>query len=241
MAGATYNLRIINDANSTAVNWLQATRSANTISGITYGNATDKPPHTFQGNILHSDGTAPLPSMSFLNDTNNGFYYITTDSFGLSTAGALRFQFGAAGQLGIGGATYGTAETPMCSGGASAAPVWGGALSVPAAYRRTAVISPGQLVANTDNWAPTGLSTCSVIRLSTDASRNITGITAQGAGTKITLVNTGAQDAVLVHNATSTAANQFLCPGAANFTLNGGDSVEIWYDSTSSRWRVIAF
>ena len=107
------------------------------------------------------------------------------------------------------------------------------------AIRRTNVISPAQLTANTDNWNPTGLSTASTIRLSTDASRNITGLVAQAAGTEITLCNVGAQDTVLVHDATSTAANRFLCPGSANFTLNANDSVRIWYDTTSSRWRVI--
>jgi hypothetical protein len=107
--------------------------------------------------------------------------------------------------------------------------------------RKTNVISPAQLTANTDNWNPTGLSSCSTIRFSTDAARDITGIVAQAAGTEITLINTGTQNAVLKHDVTSTAANRFLCPGAADFTLNGSDCVKIWYDSTSSRWRVIAY
>jgi hypothetical protein len=37
---------------------------------------------------------------------------------------ATRFQFGSAGQLGIGGATYGTSGQVLTSGGASAAPTW---------------------------------------------------------------------------------------------------------------------
>jgi hypothetical protein len=104
----------------------------------------------------------------------------------------------------------------------------------------TGVISPTQLAANTDNWNPTGLASARVIRLSTDASRNLTGIVAQAAGTMVWLVNVGAQDCVLVHNATSTAANRFFCPGSANFTLNANDSVQIRYDTTSSRWRALA-
>jgi hypothetical protein len=43
--------------------------------------------------------------------------------YGLSSA--ERFRIGAAGQWGIGGATYGTAGQAMLSGGASAAPAWG--------------------------------------------------------------------------------------------------------------------
>jgi hypothetical protein len=50
------------------------------------------------------------------------------------TADTERFRIGAAGQLGIGGATYGTAGQVLTSGGASAAPTWstvsGGGLTV---------------------------------------------------------------------------------------------------------------
>jgi hypothetical protein len=110
-----------------------------------------------------------------------------------------------------------------------------------AAIVESGVISPAQLTANTDNWNPTGIGSASVIRLSTDASRNITGIVAQNDGTRILLCNVGAQNAVLVHDLTSTAANRFLCPGSANFTLNANDAVYIWYDTVSNRWRVVAF
>ena len=41
-----------------------------------------------------------------------------------ATQAAERFRFGSAGQLGIGGATYGTAGQVLSSGGASAAPTW---------------------------------------------------------------------------------------------------------------------
>jgi hypothetical protein len=41
-----------------------------------------------------------------------------------NVSGVTRFQFGAAGQFGIGGATYGTSGQVLTSGGASAAPTW---------------------------------------------------------------------------------------------------------------------
>lgn len=104
------------------------------------------------------------------------------------------------------------------------------------------VISPPQLTANQNNYNPTGLSTARVLRLSSDASRTITGLTAQTAGTWLALINGGAQDIVLAHNdgVNSSAANVFICPGLVNYTLNAGDSVQVWYDGTSSLWRVIA-
>ena len=101
-------------------------------------------------------------------------------------------------------------------------------------------ISPTQLAANTDNWNPTGLATASVIRASTDASRNLTGIVAQTAGTLILLHNVGAFSLVLKHDATSTAANRFYCPGSADKTITTNSSAWLRYDGTSLRWRVVA-
>lgn len=104
----------------------------------------------------------------------------------------------------------------------------------------TSDISPAQLTGNTDNWNPTGLSGAAVIRISVDAPRNITGIVAQTDGSLILLVNTTTSTITLVHDATSTAANRFYCPGAANYSLTSRSSVFIWYDGTSDRWRVVA-
>lgn len=102
------------------------------------------------------------------------------------------------------------------------------------------VISPAQLTANTDNWAPDNLSFCTVIRAASDASRNLTGIVACLAPNhRKRLINTGAQNIVLKHATTSTASNQFLCPGSADFTLTPNMGVDLWYDGTQSRWRVI--
>ena len=104
---------------------------------------------------------------------------------------------------------------------------------------RVATISPSQLIANQNDWNPTNLATAAEIRLSTDAARDLTGITAQPARTRLLLLNIGSFNCVLKHDVTSTAANRFLCPGSADFTLTPNQAVDIWYDSTSARWRVI--
>lgn len=101
-------------------------------------------------------------------------------------------------------------------------------------------ISPTQLVANTDNWAPTNLALCREISVDIDAARTLTGIVAQPAGTEIILSNKTAFDLTLTHDATSTAANRFWCPGATNFTLRQKGSVLIRYNGTASRWQVVA-
>lgn len=102
-------------------------------------------------------------------------------------------------------------------------------------------ITPTQLAANTDNWAPTGYGAATIIRASTDASRNLTGLFApSGAAPRvICLSNVGAQNLVLVHSATSTATNQFLLPNNANLTLLPNMSVWLWYDPTSTKWRLL--
>ncbi len=101
------------------------------------------------------------------------------------------------------------------------------------------VITPAQLVANTDNWNPTGLETASVIRASTDASRNLTGLVAPSDDRLMILANIGAFDLVLVHDATSTAANRFYCPSDTDVTLTENAWTWLLYDLASARWRVL--
>ena len=115
---------------------------------------------------------------------------------------------------------------------------WGSAGGSGALHTKT-VISPAQLTANTDNWNPTGLATAEVIRVSTDASRDLTGIVAPAGPWSIALENIGAFDLVLKHNVTSTAANRFYCPNDADLTLQKDSTALLVYDLTSTRWRVV--
>jgi hypothetical protein len=64
------------------------------------------------------------------NDTPGRLEFKTTPD-GSSTP-VERFRFGSAGQLGIGGATYGTSGQALLSGGASAVPTWGSVPSLSA-------------------------------------------------------------------------------------------------------------
>lgn len=108
--------------------------------------------------------------------------------------------------------------------------------------RFASVISPAQLTANQDNWNPSNLATANTIRIQTDATpRTITGIVAGSDGDRLTLHNRNSGTAItLAHDVTSTAANRFYCPGAANFSLQPKQSVTIQYSSADSRWLVIA-
>ena len=101
-------------------------------------------------------------------------------------------------------------------------------------------ISPTQIVANTDNYAPTNFASATVLRMSSDASRNLTGIAGGTDGRFILLCNVGAQNIVLKHDVTSTAANRFYCAGSADKTLSANSMCFLVYDGTDSRWRVSA-
>lgn len=99
-------------------------------------------------------------------------------------------------------------------------------------------ISPAQITADQNDYNPTGLSSASTLRLTSDASRNITGLQGGADGRIILIHNVGAQNIVLVdESASSSAANRFAMTG--DYTLLPDDGVFLQYDSTSSRWRLI--
>jgi hypothetical protein len=110
-------------------------------------------------------------------------------------------------------------------------------------YIGGAIISPAQITATQNNYNPTGLGTARILRLTSDASRDITGIAAAGNGGQvITIINVAAQDIVLKYlNGGSSSANQIVTPGAGDLTLGAGDAATLFYDITSSLWRTLGY
>lgn len=99
-------------------------------------------------------------------------------------------------------------------------------------------ISPTQITADQNDYNPTGLSTASALRLSSDAARNITGLQGGADGRWLVVHNVGAQNIVLKdESASSTAGNRFAL--TADVTLAGDAVALLQYDSTSSRWRMV--
>jgi len=102
----------------------------------------------------------------------------------------------------------------------------------------TGDISPTQLTANQNDYNPTGLSTASVLRLSADASRSISGLAGGADGRVLFIHNVGSNDIVLLNNGLdSSAANRFAMP--QNLTVTENMLVVLMYDATSSRWRAV--
>jgi len=80
----------------------------------------------------------------------------------LSNNSAVRLQIGSAGQLGIGGATYGTSGQVLTSGGSGAAPSW----ATPAAPAAGKFLGSGTVSSSagiTLSWATTGVKRIQVV------------------------------------------------------------------------------
>jgi len=91
------------------------------------------------------------------------------------------------------------------------------------------------LTANTNDYAlAAGVTT---LRVTTDQSRNLTGIVAGAAGQRLAIVNVGSNDLVLVEQSTSTASNQILSSTGVSLTLAAKQAADLEYDATSARWR----
>jgi hypothetical protein len=106
------------------------------------------------------------------------------------------------------------------------------------AWSRTGEITPAQIVANTNDYAPTGFSTASVLYLDTDATRTLSGIAGGAAGREIEIVYIGANTLTILHNnAGSATGNKFSC--LASFSLTAGCSASFHHDGTF--WRLISW
>lgn len=73
------------------------------------------------------------------------------------------------------------------------------------------------------------------------ANRAINGMVKTADYQFVTISNTDTTNALNINNenTNSSAANRFLCPGAVTYVLGPGASVEVYYDPTASRWRVV--
>ncbi|HXO70779.1 MAG TPA: DUF2793 domain-containing protein [Bradyrhizobium sp.] len=114
-----------------------------------------------------------------------------------------------------------------------------GNLALPRGLSLTGIISPPQITTNQNDYNPTGAATASVLQLSSDASRNITGLAGGADGRVVSLINIGGQPIVLSDESTSSsAANRFTL--GAGLTVAAKQAAMLRYDGTAARWRLIA-
>ena len=118
------------------------------------------------------------------------------------------------------------------------------------------VMTPAQITSSQNNWNPVDasdplldLQDVSVIRMESDAARDITGITAPTliAGSNernqviLILVNKGNFTITLKHNSSSSSsANRIVGGNNSDVQLGPNGTAILWYDSGSGNWRNVA-
>lgn len=101
------------------------------------------------------------------------------------------------------------------------------------------IITPATLSTSQDDYNPTGLDTATILRLTASSPVNITGLAGGTQGRMITLINTVGETITLQReDAGSSAGNRFAFSNAS-IALADFDTITLWYDATSSRWRPI--
>lgn len=92
-----------------------------------------------------------------------------------------------------------------------------------------------QLTGNQNDYA---IGAGRSFRMSSDASRNVTGIAGGTDGRVLLIYNIGAQNIVFTNeDAASTAANRILTSTGGNITVAGNGCIGLEYDDTTDRWR----
>lgn len=172
-----------------------------------------------------------------LTIVNNGSFNITLSDASASSTAANRYAFGEDVVLRAGGAVdlqYDATASRWrrASSGVKLA-------SIPEELLLRGVISPSQITANQNDYAPANVTLATVLRLNSDASRNITGLADARDGATKEIVNVGSFAIVLKNaDAGSTAANRF--DFGADQTIAAKQGVRIRYDATDSRWKLVA-
>jgi len=114
-----------------------------------------------------------------------------------------------------------------------------GAARLNSAVFLTGDLSPSQITADQNDYNPAGLSGASVLRLTTDALRKITGLQGGADGRLVSVVNAGSNPLVLANaSASSSAANRFDI--GADLVMAPSEGAVLLYDPTSSRWRLLS-
>lgn len=96
---------------------------------------------------------------------------------------------------------------------------------------------------NQDDYAPTGFSNAGQVNLNIGASIKLTGLAGGYVGRRVSLVNTSTGYLLWLENenTSSSAGNRFRLPKGFPAFLMPGDFIELRYDGTLSRWRVVSW
>lgn len=119
-----------------------------------------------------------------------------------------------------------------------AAPILTGMVELQGTIKRTGIATPAQITSDQNDYNPSS-SVCvsDTLMLSSNASRNITGLAGGVSGCEVLLVNTGSNPIILKDSdAGSTASNRFSFGG--DITLAANQTARLFYQAGSvNKWR----
>jgi len=108
------------------------------------------------------------------------------------------------------------------------------------------IITPAQLTGDADDYSPTGLATCNLIRQDISTNIELSGLVAPAAGVNKVIwfcsITTGNFNLRFMHNSVSSSAgNKFFLRDNADKDLKEGETSGLWYDhlgdSGNGCWR----
>ncbi len=112
--------------------------------------------------------------------------------------------------------------------------------STTVAQLKGTVLSPAQIVADQNNYNPTSLATATILQLSSDALRTVTGLQGGAAGRALVVRNNGSFPIKFPFNSgSSSAGNQFITPDSTDYILAAADGMVLIYDGGTSFWYII--
>jgi hypothetical protein len=226
------------------------------------GTGADPTFQTLAGGNLSTSGTPLANQFAYFTDAT----HVAGNANFIYDAGNLRFKFNAfvvpqsnlGGQVGESALMWNKSYANEVFAGGTVCRVGGWCLSDAGGNGTTSSIfkmvsasgtgitwgsprfTPAQITANQNDYNPGGQAY--FVRLSTDASRNITGYTGSITfidGEVHLFVNVGTQDVVLKHeDANSVAQNRFLNSTGADITLGPNQAADVIRDDGTNRWRV---
>jgi hypothetical protein len=114
-----------------------------------------------------------------------------------------------------------------------------GNVTLPRGLSLTGVVSPAQITADQDDYAPAGLAAASVLQISTDAPRGISGLAGGTEGRCLIVINVGSQPVTLLNeSASSSTSNRFSFDN--DLVMSAKQAAILRYDGTAARWQAIA-
>lgn len=222
---------------SGAPSWAQI--AAADISGLatiaTSGSASDL-----------GSGTIPNARIVALPNANLANSTVTISGHAVSLGGSLSLASSDISGLGT-SATVNTGVSGHTLGFLDGNNAWSGtdtfasSLFAGADFYLTGKITPALIVANQNNYAPTGYLTTTTIRISGDTGPyTITGLAGGSDGRIIVIENVGSNNLIIAeNNNASLAANRFELGTTYDITFVPNFSMMFKYDGTASLWRWI--